>query len=150
MASLDSFCLPAPALMREAVAFYETQGRESVPDAVDTLVGMRDGSGIAALVRLCPEFGGQSLRSMQVRGGLQRRGLGSLLLREFIVEVKRREIGEVLCMPYEHLEEFYARVGFVALSPFEVGALPVGWWKRFDKHRNRIPSRPVIMMRWRG
>lgn len=150
MITPEFFCLPAAAMRAEAEEFYRAQGRESRPDEVDTLVGLRDELGLVAVVRLCPEFGGWSLRSMQVRSDRQREGLGQCLLGHFFDEVKQRHVREVLCMPYAHLEEFYSRAGFEKLTAAEIETLPQSWWNRFDKHRNRIPSRPVIMMRWRA
>jgi predicted N-acetyltransferase YhbS len=150
MVTPEFFCLPATALRAEAEEFYRVQGRESRPDEVDSLLGLRDGHGLLALVRLCPEFGGWSLRSMQVRGDRQRQGLGQRLLERFVAEVSERQVPEVLCMPYAHLEDFYSRAGFAKLTAAEIETLPLAWWNRFDKHRNRIPSRPVILMRWRS
>lgn len=36
----------------------------------------------------------------------------SLLLEKFDDVLKERNINQIFCMPYEHLEGFYGRVGF--------------------------------------
>ena len=131
----------------EVDAFYSSQSRDSRIDPSDVVVGQRDGKGLAGVVRLCFEQGFVSLRSMQVRQDLQRQGVGSQLLRRFVQLLDEQKINYVYCMPYAHLESFYAQIGFVRLMQSEEALVPPQLWKRLDKHRNRKPSLPVILMR---
>lgn len=129
--------------VEEANAFYASQGRGGTVMPTDTLVIAREMDGIAGIVRLCDERTFFSLRTMQVKRELQRQGLGRLLLKRFEALVIERGIPEIFCMPYAHLELFYGSIGFRRIDEDRA---PEVLWNRFDKHRNRRPNGPVILM----
>ena len=144
---MDPFIANAPEVKQEVDTFYAAEGREARLDPRDIVVGVRDELGLVGVVRLCFEDGFVSLRSMQVRKGIQRAGHGRRILDRFADLLRDRGICEVYCMPYSHLEVFYGRIGFVKLTSEEAALVPSLLWKRFDMHCNRKPTRPVILMR---
>ncbi len=106
-----------------------------------------DASGIRGIVRLCVEDGVHVLRSMQVREGVQRQGVGRALLQRFAELLGSRGVTDCWCMPYAHLEGFYGAGGFVRVTADEEKLAPPPLWQRYDKHRNRRPNDPVLLMR---
>jgi len=140
--------VPGLESLTEANAFYAAQGRGGTVEPNDTLVIARDEQGIAGIVRLCRERGFFSLRTMQVRVDRQRQGLGQELLQRFDEHVRELGLSELYCMPYAHLEGFYGRIGFQRM--IDVSKAPEVLWNRYDKHCNRKPNSPVILMKRSG
>ena len=52
------------------------------------------------------------LRTMMIDAAHRRRGIGSHLLQEFKRYLESRGIHDVYCLPYAHLDGFYAAIGF--------------------------------------
>lgn len=63
-------------------------------------------------VRYCIENNTPMLRTMRVDTNHQRRGVGLALLASFAAYLDDRNIRNVFCLPYSHLEAFYGRIGF--------------------------------------
>jgi len=95
-----------------------------------------------AHVRLCLECGRIVLRAMRVRDDLQRLGLGRQLL-----SAAETWIGdaEAFCLPYSHLERFYASIGFRRVPSED---LPEHLQARLAEYSGR--GRRVIGMRRSG
>ena len=77
---------------------------------------------LAGCVRYCVESGTPMLRSMMVDEQQRRMGIGLKLLQEFAAYLDRNQIQNVYCLPYAHLETFYARAGFLRVHPGEAPA----------------------------
>lgn len=71
---------------------------------------------VTASVRFCVEGDGvPMLRTMRVSKRFQRQGLGLLLLHAFAQYLDEKNIRDVYCLPYSHLEGFYVQVGFAVV-----------------------------------
>jgi N-acetylglutamate synthase-like GNAT family acetyltransferase len=97
-------------------AFYERNGSSARarPDDI-FLLAMMDET-LIGCVRYCIENNTPMLRTMRVDTNHQRRGVGLALLAGFAEYLDGRNIRNVFCLPYSHLEEFYGRIGFVRVS----------------------------------
>jgi len=103
-----------PAGLAEVARLYDTVGyRGGVAPADVTIAARSEGRVIGAL-RLCPEGGVIVLRGMHVLPGLQRQGIGRVLLDHCVPYLDR---GPAYCVPYAHLVAFYGRVGFAVAPP---------------------------------
>jgi predicted N-acetyltransferase YhbS len=71
------------------------------------------GETLLGIVRRTQECGLTLLRGMYVAPSERRRGLGTELLRVFVGDLLDTEC---YCVPYVHLQTFYARSGFVTLA----------------------------------
>ena len=92
-----------------ANSFYRTVGYGGGCNPGDRLLVARECQRIVAAVRLCEEEGIRVLRGMYVTEDRRGQGIGSKLL-----ESADGAIGgsECWCVPYEHLADFYSRIGF--------------------------------------
>lgn len=75
---------------------------------------------ILGSVRYCVEEGTPMLRSMMVHRDWRGQGLGQQLLEEFAAYLDIESIRKVYCLPFAHLEAFYAKAGFVRAHHDEV------------------------------
>ncbi len=71
---------------------------------------------IVGSVRFCIEEKTAMLRTMMIDETIRRRRVGSVLLSEFGQYVDENKIKEVYCLPYSHLVDFYAQIGFRVVS----------------------------------
>ena len=100
--------------------FYERNGRRRCARDEDLFfVAVEDGR-VSGCVRYCVESGTPMLRTMMVDAAHRRRGIGSVLLREFAHYLETHGIRGVYCLPYAHLDAFYATVGFQRIGTDEV------------------------------
>jgi GNAT superfamily N-acetyltransferase len=76
-------------------------------------VAEHDGAWVAQ-GRLEWEHGVLVLRGMQVLEPLRRQGIGALLLQALVEPIRSVAC---YCVPYRHLVDFYARVGFLEVHP---------------------------------
>jgi hypothetical protein len=79
--------------LAEVRAFYTECGYRGGVSSEDTIVATTIGNRIIGVVRLCPEEGVLVLRGMEVRLEHQRRGIGSLMLRELDKLLGKRDAG---------------------------------------------------------
>lgn len=136
---LIEIALVPPARYDEVAAFYRTVGYGGRLLARDTVVGARDDGGLVGVARLSRECGALVLRGMHVAAGSQRQGIGIRLL-----EATGNHIGprDCWCIPYTHLTDFYARIGFIACLP----ALAPGFIReRFHGYMDR--GHEVLIMK---
>lgn len=105
----------------------------------DTVIVARSEALLVGVVRLCPEEGVMVLRGMQVRAEYQRQGIGARMLAACLPHLAEVE---TFCLPYAHLEGFYAAAGFARA---ENAALPDILAQRLAAYR--IRGQDVIAMR---
>lgn len=141
-AALDGVSLRESAPGLEPVrAFYLASGHSGLLEPGDRVLIAEAGAEIVAAVRLCVEDRVQVLRTMRVRPGWQRRGIGRLLLRRFVTLLGA---GDCFCIPYAHLDGFYGQIGFEAVPPDD---LPPHLARRLAQYRAERPGVAVIAMR---
>lgn len=115
---LDPICYPL------ANRFYKLAREKGKTQSSDEVYVTREGANIIAAVRLCPlsdRLNGSQvpadkllLRSLAVLPDYRRTGIG----RQFMAYVAQ-QIGarECWCYPFSWLEGFYARTGFLTVTP---------------------------------
>ena len=91
----------------EAEKFYQECERKTHVEADDILVVALSEEKPIGIVRLWFENQTFVLRTMQIHPEVQRRGIGSVILEKFDEVLKERNIDQIFCMPYDHLESFY-------------------------------------------
>ena len=95
---------------RDAIArLYAEAGYGAAPGADDTVIVAKLGATLVGVVRLCPEDGVTVLRGMQVSKAYQGQGIGARLLAACAPHMAKTE---TFCLPYIHLQNFYAAAGF--------------------------------------
>ncbi len=124
----------------DAVAgLYAEAGYGAGVQPDDTVIVATIEAMLVGVVRLCPEEGVVVLRGMQVRAEYQRQGIGARMLAACLPHL----IGmEAFCLPYSHLERFYAAAGFVRAQD---ASLPAFLAQRLGAYRAR--GQDVIAMR---
>lgn len=127
-----------------AEAFYQTCNRPAALEPGDDLVIARHNGAITGIVRLCQENETFTLRTMQIHPQAQRQGLGLIILKAFENLVEVRRIHEIFCMPYTHLESFYATIGF---QQIELPSAPAFLQKRQQDFQLKNPTSSTILMK---
>ena len=119
-AGLDEF--------ERVLKFYRANNYEPRVNPADIISVAESGGEICGIVRLCEEEGCLVLRGMRVRIDLQRRGIGSRLLR-----AAEPVIGERMCfcIPHRHLRSFYAQIGFQEIRSNEAPSFLQGRYNRY-------------------
>lgn len=136
--SIDILAAAAPD--RDAIApLYAEAGYGAAPGTDDTVIVAKAGATLLGVVRLCPEEGVTVLRGMQVGKANQGQGIGARLLAACLPHMARTDC---FCLPYTHLENFYAAAGFV---PVHGAGLPGFLAERLAAYRGR--GQDVIAMR---
>lgn len=98
-------------------AFYAEAGyggRVQDEDLVYLAIGQNK---VVGVVRLAAEHGVLVLRGMQIAQNNHRQGIGTALLKYLVNDVGAQSC---FCLPYFHLEEFYAAQGFQVARDDEV------------------------------
>lgn len=121
-------------------AYYKEAGYTPKLNPGDRFLVTEERGEIRAALRLCRETDCLVLRGMRVSPPYQRQGLGSRLLQ---FAAKAMDSRDCYCIPYAHLESFYAQIGFVRIDP-EVA--PAFLRSRFEHYR-REDELDVILMR---
>ena len=124
----------------EVAAFYESVGYGGNLRAGDSVLAARHSGKLLGVVKLSEEKGVLVLRGMYVEAASQRQGVGGRLL-----EAAKRQIGtrECWCVPFNHLKEFYSRIGFVECAPETV---PGFLAERLREYRD-LGHRVIVMKR---
>lgn len=105
--------IAAPEERDAIAALYTSTGyRRGLSDG-DEYVVARDGVRVIGVVRKCSQHGVWVLRGMRVLPEHQRQGIGTRMLRAFVSGL---DSTTCYCVPYTHLESFYAQVGFNRLA----------------------------------
>ena len=100
--------------------FYEKNGRRRCARDQDLFFVAIDDGQVLGCVRYCVEADTPMLRTMMVDAAHRRRGIGLRLLREFTYYLETHHIHGVYCLPYSHLDGFYATAGFKRISAVDV------------------------------
>lgn len=111
-------------------ALYERCAYHGGLADTDQILVVSSGSDLLGAVRLCREDGVVVLRGMQVDPDHRRRGIGISLLDACAEALGTRTC---FCLPYDHLIDFYGRVGFQLLDE---GELPPFLLERFRRYRH--------------
>jgi len=115
----------------EVALFYATEFMGVTPNVDETVFGgICDGLIMAAL-RIVPEGGAWTLRTMYVHSSCQRKGIGTQLLEFMSPHLKGMQVH---CLAYRHLVPLYSKVGFFTTSPKE---LPLLLQHRLDSYQGR-------------
>lgn len=127
-----------------AEEFYRVCKRETHLDLENTIVVAQNDDDVVGIIRLCHENKFYVLRTMQIHPNYQRKGLGAQILKKYDQLLRERQIDEVYCMPYAHLESFYNKIGFVKICDSDA---PIFLQERVKATRIRKPNEPVILMK---
>jgi N-acetylglutamate synthase-like GNAT family acetyltransferase len=93
-------------------AFYASQGLSvRVAEGERWVLAERSGR-IIGVLRICIEEGHQVLRTVQVAAAHQRQGVGKQML---ACAERAFEDAPCFCLPFSYLQDFYGRIGFVAI-----------------------------------
>jgi N-acetylglutamate synthase-like GNAT family acetyltransferase len=141
---LEISVIPCYKMQTEILNFYMNCNRGVKLEESDQFVIAFMKGRIVGLVRLCLELDTFVLRTMQIHPHLQRLGIGTQLLSRFEVLLQERGIREIYCMPYEHLEKFYAKIGFIKI---EIKEAPQFLQERLVVFQQSRPTESAILMR---
>jgi len=136
--------IPAHYVLDEIADFYKTHARVAKVTPEDELVVAYANQKFIGSVRLCNENEVYTLRSMQVADNHQGQGLGRELLNRFRQRVEEKNISEVYCIPFAHLEDFYGQIGF---KKVEIDQVPGFLQERILGYNERNPEKSFILMK---
>jgi N-acetylglutamate synthase-like GNAT family acetyltransferase len=109
-------------IRQEVDDFYEKHKRLTRARDTDIFIVAESPGGIIGSVRFCVEDGVPMLRGMLVDEKFRGLGIGMRLLKEFEIYLNEHNYKNCHCLPYAHLDKFYATVGFrkidVGIPPF--------------------------------
>ncbi len=126
--------------------FYEGLARSARARAND-LFFVAHNDEVLGCVRYCEEEGVPLLRSMLVAERARKHGVGQKLLAAFNDYVNARATSEIFCLPYGHLESFYARIGFTKIPDAEG---PKFLQERIRQYKAEGMSTVILMRRGRS
>jgi N-acetylglutamate synthase-like GNAT family acetyltransferase len=111
-------------------SFYAAQGSKAKARVDDIYFLACLSEEIIGSVRFCIEEGTPMLRTMLVDLSYRKLGIGSKLLEGFADFIVDNSIRDIYCLPYPHLEQFYAQIGFYKI---DIGTAP-----KFLEHRAKL------------
>lgn len=100
--------------------FYKNNGSKGTARKEDLFFVAYSDNKIVGCVRYCVEEGTSMLRTMYVDSSCRQQGVGRILLEAFAKYLDKNKIGNVFCLPYTHLENFYGIINFKVVAPKEV------------------------------
>ncbi|HWD86560.1 MAG TPA: GNAT family N-acetyltransferase [Mucilaginibacter sp.] len=107
------FRFAEPHEYADVLAHYKACNYNGGLSEDDTVLVAIDDDIIGA-VRICSENETKVLRGMQIKPEYRHRGIGKQMLRHLREHL---DIKGCYCLPYTHLETFYATIGFMKISP---------------------------------
>lgn len=122
----------------EILTHYEACNYHGGVHDTDKIVIAVDGQVIGA-VRICFEHGIKVLRGMQIKPALQKKGIGSAMLK-FLAD--HLDMDGCYCLPYKHLKLFYGAIGFEEIS---IEDAPEFLAERLEKYLSSGHNEMVIM-----
>ena len=126
--------------IRRAQEFYADRGYSGGIGPDDAVLLAERTAELVGIVRLVPEQGVTLLRGMQVHPSVQRQGIGKQLLAS-VADVLGRQA--CFCIPYAHLVEFYAGIGFVTIPPTNA---PAFLRQRLEGYQRRGDGKQYLLM----
>jgi N-acetylglutamate synthase-like GNAT family acetyltransferase len=112
MANLDIIIESGKDARKWVDPFYQGLGSKTRARDEDVFFYLKNGDVVTAAVRFCIEVDVALLRGMYVAPALQKRGIGSELLKAFEKYLVTHKVSPTYCIAYNHLEEFYGQIGF--------------------------------------
>ncbi|MCO5143107.1 MAG: GNAT family N-acetyltransferase [Oligoflexia bacterium] len=122
------------SIASEMQSFYLTNKSSSIPRESDLYFILRENNKIVASVRFCVEYEHCLLRTMLVDSKHRKQGLGSILLTRFNEYLEQEKIIKTYCLPYEHLKNFYAKIGFRQITEQNI---PQFLNRRMSEYKNQ-------------
>jgi N-acetylglutamate synthase-like GNAT family acetyltransferase len=136
--------IPAHHILNEISEFYQAQASVAKVAPEEELVVAYADQKFIGSVRLCNENDVWMLRTMYIAESHQRRGLGLKILNRFRQRVEEKNLTEVYCIPYAHLEDFYGSIGFKKIEDNQV---PGFLQDRIAGYRERSPDKSFMLMK---
>lgn len=121
--------------------FYNEVDYGGVASPRDVVVVAANGDRIVGVVRICKENGILVLRGMEIAKEYQRQGIGTSMLQK-VEEVLDQQ--ECYGIPYDHLEKFYARIGFHFIDEKEA---PPHLRDRIRSYRSKSNGKKYAIMK---
>ncbi len=122
--------------------FYRLCKTTYEPSISERFFTARQNGEVVGAVRLCIEEGVHMLRTMQIRDDKKSLGIGTRILNRFEPEIRNVDC---YCMPYEHLVDFYGKIGFTQIPD---GKAPQFLQERLQRVRDgKDGKKYIIMMR---
>ena len=119
--------------------FYTTVQYYSKIQPDDVVFSCYENDQIIGVVRLAPEKEVFVLRGMMIAPSHQRKGIGSLMLKELEKEIIAQDC---FCIPHDWLESFYGQIGF---KKIEDSSAPSHLRDRITAYKKDYPQ--LIMMK---
>ncbi|GAB3100249.1 GNAT family N-acetyltransferase [Aestuariicella hydrocarbonica] len=124
--------------------FYKQCRYSSKAGRGEVLYVLKGAAGIVAAVRLEPKSDGwYFLRAMCVAPELRGQGVGTQLLQGLVSFLRENPC---YCYPFQHLESFYAQVGFQSKDPQQAPAFMSEAFQRYTQQGRKI----ILMERLAG
>lgn len=123
----------------KAQEFYSSVEYYAQIQPQDIVFSAYDDENIVGVVRLTPENNTLVLRGMMVSKSHQRKGIGSLMLKELEKAIDEQDC---YCIPHDWLEGFYGQIGFVKVNDVDA---PPHLQERILENRKKYPH--LIMMK---
>ena len=123
----------------KAQEFYSTVEYYSEIQPSDIVFSAYENDDIIGVVRIAPENGSLVLRGMMIAPSHQRKGIGTLMIKEL-----EKSIGDqdCYCIPHDWLEGFYGQIEFKKIVDNEA---PQHLQERILENRKKYPH--LIMMK---
>jgi GNAT superfamily N-acetyltransferase len=140
-ASETQIRIARPDEYSRVLAVYAALGYRRAIDPADTVWLAETAEEAVGIVRVAAEQGTLVLRGMRVAEHAQRQRLGTRMLETIAEWLQDREC---YCVPYPHLQGFYAQIGFATVEP---AAAPLFLAERLADYQRSGEN--VILMRRR-
>jgi N-acetylglutamate synthase-like GNAT family acetyltransferase len=124
---------------QSAQDFYTSVGYTSSIHSNDTVLAASYNSKIIGVVRIAYEHNIPVLRGMMIAEEFQRKGIGTLMLKELETKIK----SNCFCLPHDWLESFYGQIGF---KKIQTQTAPNFLKERLEDNKKKYPHL-IIMQR---
>lgn len=123
----------------KAQEFYSSVEYFSKIQPEDIVFSAYEGGRIIGVVRIAEEHDVLVLRGMMVATAFQRKGVGTLMIKELEKAIGDRDC---YCIPHDWLQGFYGQVGFTQIDSTQA---PPHLEQRIKEYRRQYPD--LIMMK---
>jgi len=121
-----------PSARAHVDALYERNGSGSRARDQDTFFIAWLADQPVGCVRYCIEECTHMLRSMMIDEPYRRLGIGRRLLGQFAEHLERHQIRNTYCLPFSHLQNFYASIGFQKVPECDIPPFLVTRLKEYE------------------